>query len=30
MRLPWERAGEAVQALMDRQVNGKAVLTVAS
>jgi NADPH:quinone reductase-like Zn-dependent oxidoreductase len=30
MQLPWERAGEAVQALMDRQVNGKAVLTVAS
>jgi len=26
--LPWERAGEAVDALMARQVRGKAVLTV--
>ena len=30
MLVPWEQAGEAVQALMDRRVNGKAVLTVAS
>jgi NADPH:quinone reductase-like Zn-dependent oxidoreductase len=28
LQLPWEGAGEAVQALMDRRVNGKAVLTV--
>lgn len=28
MQFPWERAGEAVQALLDRQVNGKAVLTM--
>jgi NADPH2:quinone reductase len=28
MQVSWERAGEAVQALLDRRVNGKAVLTV--
>jgi NADPH:quinone reductase-like Zn-dependent oxidoreductase len=28
MQEPWERAGEAVQALLDRKVNGKAVLIV--
>jgi NADPH:quinone reductase-like Zn-dependent oxidoreductase len=28
LQVPWEQAGEAVQALLDRQVNGKAVLTV--
>jgi NADPH:quinone reductase len=30
LRLPWEQAGEAIQALLDRRVNGKAVLTVSS
>ena len=29
LQVSWERAGEAVQALIDRRVNGKAVLTVA-
>jgi NADPH:quinone reductase-like Zn-dependent oxidoreductase len=28
MQYSWDRAGEAVQALLDRQINGKAVLTV--
>jgi len=28
MQLPWERAGEAIEALLDRRVNGKAVLIV--
>jgi NADPH:quinone reductase-like Zn-dependent oxidoreductase len=28
LSLPWTRAGEAIEALMDRRVNGKAVLTV--
>jgi hypothetical protein len=28
MQVSWELAGEAVDALMDRRVNGKAVLTV--
>jgi NADPH:quinone reductase-like Zn-dependent oxidoreductase len=28
--LPWERAAEAIDALMERRVNGKAVLTVGS
>ena len=28
MQVSWELAGEAVEALMDRRVNGKAVLTV--
>jgi NADPH:quinone reductase-like Zn-dependent oxidoreductase len=30
LQLPWEQAGEAVRALLDRRVNGKAVLTVGS
>jgi NADPH:quinone reductase-like Zn-dependent oxidoreductase len=30
MQMSWDRAGEAVQALLDRRVNGKAVLTVES
>jgi NADPH:quinone reductase-like Zn-dependent oxidoreductase len=28
--LPWDRAAEAIEALMDRRVNGKAVLTIGS
>lgn len=28
LELPWERAGEAAEALLDRRVTGKAVLTV--
>jgi NADPH:quinone reductase-like Zn-dependent oxidoreductase len=28
MQASWELAGEAVEALLDRRVNGKAVLTV--
>jgi NADPH:quinone reductase-like Zn-dependent oxidoreductase len=28
--LPWERAAEAIDALMERRVNGKAVLTIGS
>lgn len=30
LQVPWERAGEAIEALMERRVNGKAVLTVGS
>jgi hypothetical protein len=28
MQVSWDLAGEAVEALLDRRVNGKAVLTV--